>query len=1391
MSYMAFSPRQVRWVVLVICFVGVASAIPTKAEAQTGLPIPGELLAAYGEKREGKVLPAIQRLQRALSAGSSTAPLSLEEQWMMTEELLYMCRAVADVQCLTTYLDELEAIRQRFPSNEEPGRVVARFHTIFLFRASLAFVTQNAEAMQQILADGILGREQGVGYARVYIDRQLLLARYHLFLGNPEAARLAVDRAFTVVLSFNDVRTWGFWVAQWLSETIELLLATDDVVRAYGVYALSHSFISAMLPHSGPDFVEHTLREMRLLHAVGQLDGAHKAAEKARDTSALLEVTPLKMILLRAPIAIEGTIICVSAGAPDCASRFLAFHPFAQEQLPQELAQLRELPQIEVPIIVLKVMSRLAQKGEEVPAAWVAKLRVAVSAEQVPNEPLREALNALRNLALSLALGKSEPGVAGQAAVAAGRTVLREANRLLSNREATVPLVPLLSKTVLGLTARPVVEVAVQGSERITFALQVIEVLNRNIRHADSDAYVRLATADTEEDRRLLHAASRLAARHTEGELRRLGELMTVAASGEPVSAAAQAHLLDFGIRRYLTDPAKERYAITRKLEEGGRLVLSRLGLPTEEQVRSVLEADEALVATTFAFGHVYHVCIRPDQGAAKVANLDAEQVLRDIRIVVEALTADHAPSAELDSEYPAVAAVRLYEVLVRPVEECIRGARHVVFIPPIDAIGLPLGALLEGIPPRGAHGYDLGAARWFGSRVGVSYVTSVRGFVAARRLALQRWASLGFLGVGDPMLSGYTADGTPREVALTRRSASLNGQTIKTLAELPETSTELKAVASLFGNTHTLLLRENASEARVRREALGQYRILSFATHGLIKNEVHGLTEAALVLTPQSETDLSDDGLLTASEIADLSLNADVVVLSACNTARYDLGQFGVEVQGMATAFAIAGVPRIVATLWPVESALAERMITRLFTDLQTRQRWDVAEALRLARSQAISDARGTPYAHPRFWAAFTLFGDGRGTQAIVKPPANPRLVLRGTGLLAPKKVGEVVTATLIPGAKDLLLAGFADPISDVYQRTVVRLDVNGREQWTFQDRAGAGDIVSSENSAYSSGFSLENQEFHPLVTKLRLDGTAEWTRVLRIGRMKSPGSRLVLLPTGQVIAVLFAYRPMAELGPGAKGDERKLIFVELTDDGVEVRRAQIDLGSGIMSTRIRTVVVGDRLMIVTSDHGAFSQGPREWDMYDDFRSCQEASTIIRIVDLKSFSLEATSEHAGLDVAAILATADGRVLGAGSLNRNCTSASLSKLIIAELQQDAGLRLMFTEEDSYRSRGAGLFSGPNGTYFVVGQSDRVFGTQRYSTDEITKTRIEDYARRRDRTQLMDGLILQFDLQGTIINRAVVSGGASFWLTGGAYVDGRIFAAGSVGFEWGWVEYELK
>src|SRR5690606_27923601 len=143
-------------------------------------------------------------------------------------------------------------------------------------------------------------------------------------------------------------------------------------------------------------------------------------------------------------------------------------------------------------------------------------------------------------------------------------------------------------------------------------------------------------------------------------------------------------------------------------------------------------------------------------------------------------------------------------------------------------------------------------------------------------------------------------------------------------LAPLPETRRELQASASGFHQPR-LLLGEAATERAVRGDVLGAYRHLSFATHGLLREDLQGLADPALVLTPVSASDPGDDGLLTASEIADLNLQASFVALSACNTANFDFDQIAQDLPALASAFAVSGVPATLGTLWPVDSRTGE----------------------------------------------------------------------------------------------------------------------------------------------------------------------------------------------------------------------------------------------------------------------------------------------------------------------------------------------------------------------------------------------------------------------------------------------------------------------------------
>ena len=95
----------------------------------------------------------------------------------------------------------------------------------------------------------------------------------------------------------------------------------------------------------------------------------------------------------------------------------------------------------------------------------------------------------------------------------------------------------------------------------------------------------------------------------------------------------------------------------------------------------------------------------------------------------------------------------------------------------------------------------------------------------------------------------------------------------------------------------------------------------ISFATHGVIAGELENLSESALVLTPKSKNNSDDDGLLTANEIADLSISTNFVSLSACNTAIYDTTFFQEETQGLTNGFLLAGAQTVLASRWPVEA--------------------------------------------------------------------------------------------------------------------------------------------------------------------------------------------------------------------------------------------------------------------------------------------------------------------------------------------------------------------------------------------------------------------------------------------------------------------------------------
>ena len=205
----------------------------------------------------------------------------------------------------------------------------------------------------------------------------------------------------------------------------------------------------------------------------------------------------------------------------------------------------------------------------------------------------------------------------------------------------------------------------------------------------------------------------------------------------------------------------------------------------------------------------------------------------------------------------------------------------------------------------------------------------------------------------------------------------------IRQQTPLHETADELCAVARDIGaDVGEMRLGARATEREVKAMSengkLAQYRILHFATHGAVAGELKGAVEPGLILTPPDAASEDDDRYLSASEIAALKLDADWVILSACNTAAGNAAN-AEALSGLARAFIYAQARALLVSHWAVDSNATVKLITSAMGEIARDRTVGRAEALRRAMLALID--KGDPHeAHPSYWAPFIVVGEGAG---------------------------------------------------------------------------------------------------------------------------------------------------------------------------------------------------------------------------------------------------------------------------------------------------------------------------------------------------------------------------------------------------------------------------
>lgn len=505
-------------------------------------------------------------------------------------------------------------------------------------------------------------------------------------------------------------------------------------------------------------------------------------------------------------------------------------------------------------------------------------------------------------------------------------------------------------------------------------------------------------------------------------ELTRLDASLVAAVSGNGPQNIAQQDEIKLKIKDAEARLRELNHHRPQKLQETDDLGRRMRAVPYAE-LREALRPDEALVTvfsgeeSSFVFAATRDKLTWARAGLGDYAieriaatlrcGLDRQQWIGHDRFERCKELAQAEPRAGMLPFHLDVAH-QLYSALVGPIKETIAG-KQLTLVLSGALTGLPphvLVAAPAAVPvPKTMDGYR--AVAWLGRDHAIAVLPSVTSLVSLRRFGGRERAPERYIGLGDPALSGNpgcektivpsSCPRTSTQVALNNHRSGLmpyegtreafragfaNVAAVRQICPLPDTALELACVARSVGSSpKNLILGSAFTVDAVKRARLDRYRVIHFATHGLLAGQTErflsGTAEPALVLTPPAAPSAANSGLLTASEIAELKLNADWVVLSACNTASGESP--GAEaLSGLARAFFYAGARTLLVSHWEVVSSVAVLLTTHMFDEIARDAAVGPAESLRRSMAALMNQTQTPEFVHPQYWAAFVVIGEG-----------------------------------------------------------------------------------------------------------------------------------------------------------------------------------------------------------------------------------------------------------------------------------------------------------------------------------------------------------------------------------------------------------------------------
>lgn len=395
----------------------------------------------------------------------------------------------------------------------------------------------------------------------------------------------------------------------------------------------------------------------------------------------------------------------------------------------------------------------------------------------------------------------------------------------------------------------------------------------------------------------------------------------------------------------YSGKQAEARATLARDFPDYHLLVNPRPIRPAD--VAALLAPNETFVSLYTSDTHSFLFATRNgDAPVLAVTGLTEVALGHDVADLRDSVSLEGRPTAK---PFAFAASYDLYHNLLEPLAPVLAKGNSVI-IAESGVLGqLPLALLVK----HPVDNNSLENAPWLVRDVAVTHVASASAWAAVKSDKRKVAASLPFMGFGAPDFGSHA----------------------KVVPPLPETRAEIEVVARTLNAdpAQSTYFGSNASRATVLAAPLATRRVVEFATHGLRAGELPTLSQPALAL---ADAGPDQPWLLTLDDVLTLKLSAQLVVLSACNTASSD-GSSAESISGLGRGFFFAGSRAVLVTHWEVETNAAQQLVTDFFTVHGQSKPGGWAEALRQAQLKMISGPNAT-FHHPAYWAPYALLGDG-----------------------------------------------------------------------------------------------------------------------------------------------------------------------------------------------------------------------------------------------------------------------------------------------------------------------------------------------------------------------------------------------------------------------------